>query len=62
VKKRHLVIMYVEDITQDDFRKIEETIFKFLNEKLPDIQFLLTDKKIETLSREDLRRILEAKS
>lgn len=62
MKKRHLVIMYVEDITQDDFRKIEETIFKFLNEKLPDIQFLLTDKKIETLSREDLRRILEAKS
>jgi len=60
LKERKLVIMILENTRASEIEIFEPALSKFLKENFPDYRWILTNKRIETLSREDLRRILEA--
>lgn len=60
MKEKKLVIMILENTRASEIEIFAPPLSEFLKKNFPDYRWILTNKTIQTLSREDVRRILEA--
>jgi len=57
--QKRAAIVYLEGVSFEDLEKIVDVTGKVLRERLPDLVFLFTNKKLETISLQELKRLVK---
>ena len=57
--QKRAAIIYLEDVNFEDLEKIVDVVGEALRERLPDLVFLFTNKKLETISLQELKRLVK---